>query len=95
MLTLGELYEIGIHPEADAEAKRRFQNWKDSETPCYASEEEARKAAPAAFQEVETRYGWASLTYREYPLQDGRVVVKKGFWDYNADHGVAVFYFAS
>lgn len=94
MLTLGDLYKVGLAEAAEADAKRRFGNWQDSETPCYESEKEAREIAPAAFQKVNTQYGWASLTYREYPLRDGRVVVKKGFWDYNADHGVAVFYLA-
>jgi len=79
-MKLKDLSGIGLALSASEETRRRYDSWAESNSPCYASEEAARENYPAAFREIEPRYGSAGYIYREYPLADGRVVAKRGCW---------------
>ena len=79
-MKLKDLAEIGLADSASEETRRRYDSWGNSDSVCHPSKEAALATNPAAFREVETRYGSAGYIYREYPLADGRSVIKQGCW---------------
>ena len=90
---LKELYPIGIDASnATEESIQRFERWKTSKSFACLSEQEAFESFPMLFLEQNQRYyGKAAFrpdivsecfeTYeREYPLKDGRLVIKRVAW---------------
>lgn len=80
VLTLGDLFPIGLADGVNEEVRRRFAIWKDCDVTVYPSEAVARETCPRTFRDVCTEWGRAGCVHREYPLRDGRVVVKQGCW---------------
>lgn len=91
---LKELYAIGLKPCECEDTKKRFEDWKDLDRKVFPNKESAKHWVPGAFREVDHRYGHAGNFYREYPLKDGRIVVKIGHWvDLPDADCVYAFYF--